>query len=171
MSTASENLAIVATNKAGRPTKYEPETVDRLLAALADGLTQKQACIASGICESTLATWREKHPELEARLTQARETARQKALAGIRAAGEAGDWRALVAFLRMSFPADYRGDGSINVNATATAQAAAPALVCTEEQRQELIARLNRLNKRETSPTSQGDHLQTGKEGCADEGV
>jgi hypothetical protein len=32
----------------GRPTKYEPETVDRLLAALADGLTQKQACIASG---------------------------------------------------------------------------------------------------------------------------
>jgi len=32
----------------GRPTKSEPETIDQLLAALADGLTQKQACIASG---------------------------------------------------------------------------------------------------------------------------
>ena len=39
---------IAITNKGGRPTKYEPEAVDRLLAALADGLTQKQAFIASG---------------------------------------------------------------------------------------------------------------------------
>jgi len=31
-------------------------------------------------------------------LSEARETARQKALAGIRAAGEAGDWRALEAW-------------------------------------------------------------------------
>jgi hypothetical protein len=50
------NSALIATsNKGGRPTKYGPETVDRLLAALTDGLTQKQACIASGICENTLA--------------------------------------------------------------------------------------------------------------------
>lgn len=165
MSTASENLAIAATNKAGRPTKYEPETVDRLLAALADGLTQKQACIASGICESTLAAWREKHPEFESRLGQGREMARQKALSCIKRAGEAGDWRASEAFLRLSFPADYRRDASINVNATAMAQAAAPALVCTEEQRHQLIAQLDRLKKRETSPASQGDHLQTGTEG------
>src|SRR5262249_38036652 len=39
---------IAITDKGGRPTKYEPETVDRLLAALADRLTQKQAYIASG---------------------------------------------------------------------------------------------------------------------------
>ena len=59
-----EDSAIIATEngRPGRPTKYERETVDRLIAALADGLTQKQACIASGICENTLANWREQHP-------------------------------------------------------------------------------------------------------------
>ncbi|HWX16457.1 MAG TPA: hypothetical protein VNY07_07710 [Chthoniobacterales bacterium] len=35
-------------------------------------------------------------------------TARRKALAGIKAAGEAGDWRAVETFLLMSFAADYR---------------------------------------------------------------
>ena len=73
----------------------------------------------------------------------AREAARQKALGGIRAVREAGDWRAWEAFLRMSFPADYRRDASINVTATASAQQA--AVVVTEEQRQRLIALRERL--------------------------
>jgi len=63
--------------------------------------------------------------------------------AGIRAAGEAGDWRALEAFLRLSFPGDYRRDASINVTATANTQQA--AVVCTEEQRQRLIELRQRL--------------------------
>ncbi len=136
---SDENIgdsAVIAVSRGGRPTKYEPETIDRLLAAIADGLTQKQACIATGICENTLSNWREKHPELESRLEQARESARQKALAGIKQAGEAGDWRALEAFLRMSFPADYRRDASISVTATAVA---AQQQVVSEEQRQRLI--------------------------------
>lgn len=134
------NSDIVASeNRAGRPTKYEPETVERLLTGIADGLTQKQACIASGICENTLAAWREKHPELEERLTQAREQARQKALAGIRAAGEGakGDWRALAEFLRLSFQADYRRDASVNVSAAATVQRT--DITCDEETRKKLI--------------------------------
>src|SRR5262249_27968529 len=101
-----KDSAIIAIEKgrAGRPTKYQPETVGRFLAALADGLNIKQACLAAGIGQSTLSDWLEWHPELEAQLAEARETARQKALAGIRAAGKAGDWRALEAFLRLSFP-------------------------------------------------------------------
>jgi hypothetical protein len=75
---------------------------------------------------------------------EARETARRKALAGIKAAGEAGDWRALEAFLRMSFPADYRRDASINVSAAATTHQAA-GVVCTEEQRRKLIELRQRL--------------------------
>ena len=141
----TEDSAIIAIEKGrpGRPTKYEPETVGRLLAALGDGLTIKQACLAAGIGQSTLSDWLERHPELGAQLSEARETARRKALAGIRAAGEAGDWRALEAFLRMSFPSDYRRDSSINVTATANTQQA--AVVCTEEQRQRLIALRERL--------------------------
>jgi hypothetical protein len=130
-------------NKGGRPTKYEPATVDRILAAIADGLNLKQACIASGICQNTLATWREKYPELEQRFSEAREQARQKALAGIRAAGEAGDWRALEAFLRMSFPADYRRDSNINVSATAGVQQS--SFVISAETAERLQERHKRL--------------------------
>jgi len=36
-------------------------------------------------------------------MAEAREKARQKALAGIKAAGEAGNWRASEAVLRMHF--------------------------------------------------------------------
>src|SRR5262245_46307205 len=136
-------IIAIGEGKPGRPTKYEPETIGRLLAALADGLNIKQACLAARIGQSTLSDWLERHPELEAQLAEARETARQKALAGIRAAGEAGDWRALEAFLRMSFPSDYRRDASINVSATASSQQA--AVVCTEEQRARLIELRERL--------------------------
>jgi len=63
---------------------------------------------------------------------------------GIRAAGEAGDWKALEAFLRLSFPADYRkADAQVSVTATASTQQA--AVVCTEEQRQRLIELRQRL--------------------------
>ena len=71
-------------------------------------------------------------------MAEAREQARQKALAGIKAAGEAGDWRASEAFLRMSFPADYRRDASVNVNASAAVQQA--DIVCDEATRLRLIA-------------------------------
>ena len=59
------NSEIVETGKAGRVSKYSPIVADRLLASLAAGLTQKQACMATGICKSTLSTWRKQHPELE----------------------------------------------------------------------------------------------------------
>jgi len=132
------NSALIATtHKGGRATKYGPETVDRLLAALADGLTQKQACIASGICENTLAAWREKHPELEPRLAQAREQARQKALAVIKTAANNGDWRAAAEFLRLSFQNDYR---QTNTKVEVNTNAQAAGIVCTEEQRQRIIA-------------------------------
>ena len=103
--------ALVETRKAGRPSKFKPELVAKLLAAIADGLNIKQACMAVGIGETTLHSWA-KHPELEQQLEEARERCRAKALARIKAAGEAGDWRASEAFLRMSFPADYRRDAS-----------------------------------------------------------
>jgi hypothetical protein len=84
--------------------------LDRLCAALADGMPIKGACVVAGIGVTTLAEWRERHPRLEDRMSQARELARQKALQAIKAAGEK-DWRARVEWLRLTFPADYRGSG------------------------------------------------------------
>ena len=74
-------------------------------------------------------------------MEEARESARRKALATIKAAGEAGDWRASEAFLRLSFP-EYRQPATkVEVNASAQAG----AIVCTEEQRQRLIALREKL--------------------------
>jgi hypothetical protein len=149
------NFAVIATNKGGRPSKYSPAAVRRLVSALKDGLTQKQACIAVGICENTLAAWQRKHSELEAEIGKARERARRMALAGIKAAAEKGDWRAWESFLRFSFHADYRQGANVSVTATATAQ---QAIVCDEatrarliEQRERLQAKLNLANGKETS--------------------
>jgi hypothetical protein len=98
----------LAKRAAGRPTKFKPEAVERLCAALTDGMPIKGACVVAGIGVTTLAEWREKHPQIEPRIDAARETARQKALQAIKAAGEK-DWRAWAEWLRLTFPADYRG--------------------------------------------------------------
>ena len=71
----------------------------------------KGACVVAGIGVTTLAEWREKRPRLEDRLSEARELARQKALQAIKTAGQK-DWRAYAEWLRLTFPADYRGSGN-----------------------------------------------------------
>jgi len=161
----STQQAVSPVSRGGRPTKYKPETVDRLLEALADGLTIKQACTASGISDDTLSDWRERHPELGPRLDEAREQARRKALASIKLAGEDGDWRASEAFLKYSFWQDYRQGPAVNVTATATAQTA----VVSEEQRARLIELRERITgakhqpaiEAEVAPTSTPKKLPT----------
>ena len=112
-----------------------PATVEKLLAALSAGLTHKQACLACGISQSTLIDWRERYPDLDARMEAAREVARQTALEGIKTAGEK-DWRALAEWLKLTFP-EHRPGNNINISATATAP---QAVVCDEATRERLIA-------------------------------
>jgi hypothetical protein len=115
------------------------------LAGLADGLTIKSACIIAGIGVSTLADWREKHPELEERMAEAREVARQKMLQRIKRAAE-DDWRAAVAWLQLSFPADYKRTSNTGVEVN-TGVAVQTAVVCDEKRRMELIAQRERILK------------------------
>ena len=86
-------LTIEQHGKAGRPTKYEPKTIERLCIGLADELPIKSACIVASISVSTLADWRGEYPELEERMSEAREVARQKMLQRIKQAAKE-DWRA-----------------------------------------------------------------------------
>ena len=51
------------------------------------------ACGVAGIGVTTLAEWRASQPDLEARMSEARERTRQKAPQAIKGAGEK-DWRA-----------------------------------------------------------------------------
>src|SRR5678809_840588 len=94
----------VRTGKPGHPSKYTPTAVRRLLAAIADGMTNKAACVAANIGVATLRDWRKEHPDLELRMEEAREKARQKALRRIKTAAEQGDWRADAEWLKLTFP-------------------------------------------------------------------
>lgn len=134
MTTNNENESHV-----GRPTKYSEETVDRICSALADGLPIKSACVMAGIGVTTLNEWRDKYPEIEEKMSQARERFREKALQTIKKAIDNDDWRAAVAALKLVFP-EYRESSKVDV--TATAQVS--AFVLTEEMRLKLIERRER---------------------------
>jgi hypothetical protein len=132
----NEPMAVEQHGKAGRPSKYNEDTIERLLAGLADGLPIKSACIIAGIGVSTLAEWREKYPALEERMAEAREVARQKMLQRIKRAAK-DDWRAAAEWLRLTFPADYRRPASntaVEVNT-----AVQTGIVCDEATRMRLI--------------------------------
>jgi hypothetical protein len=113
------------------------------LAGLADGLPIKSACIIAGIGVSTLADWREKYPELEERMAEAREVARRKMLQRIKRAAE-DDWRAAVAWLQLTFPADYKRTSNTSVEVNTAVQT---AVVCDEAMRAKLIAQRERILK------------------------
>ena len=124
----------------GRPTKYNEETIARLCEALADGMPIKAACIVAGIGVTTLAEWRDKYPEIEERMNQARECYREKALQTIKKAIDNDDWRAAQAALKLIFP-EYRESTKIDVNAIACASS---GVVITEAERQKLLERHER---------------------------
>jgi len=79
------------------------------------------ACVVAGIGVTTLKEWRERFPNLEERITDAREHARLRAFQAIKAAGDK-DWRAWAEWLKLTHPTDYRGSGAkIEVSALASA--------------------------------------------------
>lgn len=94
-------------SRAGRPTKYSDETIGRICEALAGGMPIKASCIAAGIGVTTLNEWRDKYPEIEERMSRARERFREKAPQTIKKAIDNDDWRAAVAALKLVFP-EYR---------------------------------------------------------------
>jgi hypothetical protein len=141
MKTGTEIVAAGATCTSG-PTKYTAQTLDTLLAAIADGLTISQACKAARISRQCHDNWRDRFPEFAEALEQAREESRRKALAIIKQAALNGDYNAAVQFLRFSFHPDYcKPDTKVQV--TATAQ----ALVCDEPTRARLIELNQKLLK------------------------
>jgi len=131
----------------GRPTKFSEETIERLCGAVGDGMPIKGACVVAGIGVTTLNEWRERYPDLQERLMNAREHARLKALQAIKAAGDK-DWRAWDAWLKLTHPAEYRGSGA-KVQVSALASVSGP--IITEEKRRELQEIRRRLLSGEKS--------------------
>ena len=123
-------------SRVGRPTKYNETTIARLCEALGDGMPIKAACVVAAIGVTTLNEWREKYPEIEERMSQARERYREKALQTIKKAIGNDEWRAAVAALKLAFP-EYRDRAQVDVQVGVQ-------VVLPEAERVKLIERRDR---------------------------
>jgi hypothetical protein len=84
-------------------------------------------------------------------------------LAAIKAAGEAGDWKAWESFLRHSFVADYRQSSTkIGIAATAGTQHTKIEVVCDEVTRRTLIEGREKFLTATKTPQLEQPKLQPG---------
>ncbi|HTV42913.1 MAG TPA: hypothetical protein VMF08_20280 [Candidatus Sulfotelmatobacter sp.] len=91
-------------NKGGRPTKFTPELVKRILKCVERGMPLSLACEAAGIEFCTLQVYRKKHPGFAVRIKKAAAKGAEKRLAKIVAASNSGDWRAAAWLLEHTKP-------------------------------------------------------------------
>jgi hypothetical protein len=150
-------------NPGGRHPALTQKTLRRLLNALADGLTQRQACVAAGISEASLYKYKSSFPDIDALIETAREKSRQKALSVIKKAGEAGDWRAAESFLKLAFKSDYnprQAHSGTTINTTVNT-----AVVCDEETLAKMIE--HRKRNMATTPPAVTDRMSTPAEEVA----
>jgi|ERR1051325_2613736 hypothetical protein len=92
---------------AGRPTKYTPETIDRLKTAIRLGAPYTHACSYAGIAFETLSQWLKKYPELSEQLKEAEGAAVIQWLARIEEAAKNGNWQAMAWKLERRYPHDF----------------------------------------------------------------
>jgi len=68
---------------AGRPTKYKPETVEKILEALRGGNTRRASCAAGGIDQTTFANWLKEYSDFSYAVEKAEGEAELRNLAVI----------------------------------------------------------------------------------------
>jgi hypothetical protein len=83
----------------GRPSKYTPDIVDRVVGALESGMTDGDACRVGGISEKTFYEWQASKSEFRDRTTRARSIGWLADIKCIRSAAQSGDWRAAAELL------------------------------------------------------------------------
>ena len=91
---------------AGRPTKYSPETLKTIIAAIEQGAPLRHAAAYAGISEDTLARWREKHADFADAIKAAEARAVIGRLARIRRAEE-DSWQAAAWWLERKYPSEF----------------------------------------------------------------
>mgnify|MGYP003347556616 CR=1 FL=1 len=79
--------------KAGRPTKYTPERVKRILDAIRIGAHYVDAARAAGIHVDTFIEWRKTYPEFSEAVEEADGACMVACMAKIQKAANAGQWR------------------------------------------------------------------------------
>ena len=107
----------MTSTRGGRPSKYRPDTVAAIIAAVEGGATYRHAAASVGVSERTLHDWQVRHPQFSQALKTAEAMACMAAVGTIRRAAEAGTWQAAAWYLERRYPAEY-GRRAVTVDAS-----------------------------------------------------
>ena len=107
----------MTSTRGGRPSKYRPDTVAAIIAAVETGATYRHAAASVGVSERTLHDWQVRHPQFSQALKTAEAMACMAAIGTIRRAAEAGTWQAAAWYLERRYPAEY-GRRAVTVDAS-----------------------------------------------------
>ena len=91
---------------AGRPTKYKPETVEKILEALRGGNTRRASCAAGGIDQTTFANWLKEYSDFSYAVEKAEGEAELRNLAVIQDATKT-TWQAAAWWLERKHKAEW----------------------------------------------------------------
>ena len=103
-------------SKAGRPTKYVPEIIEKILNAIAVGAPFTHACNYAGISFETFNEWRKQYSEFSEQVKEAEGKAVIGWLARIEQAAKDGNWTAAAWKLERRFPEDFGKRDKIQVD-------------------------------------------------------
>lgn len=99
--------ALVRRRKPGRPTKYVPATVRKVLRAIERGLPLKLAAAHGGIAFETFTVWRARYPDFAQAVEQALAKSVRYHLSVIESAASQGDWKAAAWLLEHRYPEHF----------------------------------------------------------------
>lgn len=91
----------------GRPTKYTPETVKRILEAIKLGVAYVDAANYAGVGLATFNEWRDRYPEFAEAVESASGQAVTACMAKIQKAATEGSWQASAWILERRHPDRY----------------------------------------------------------------
>lgn len=100
----------------GRPTKYVPEVIEKILNAIAVGAPFSHACNYAGISFETFNEWRKDKSEFSEQVKNAEGKAVIGWLARIEQAAKDGNWTAAAWKLERRFPEDFGKRDKIQVD-------------------------------------------------------
>jgi len=90
-----------------RPTKYNEERSSRILKALREGNTRRASSLSAGVDPETVNCWMARYPSFSAKVAESEAAAESERVAVLAKAGNAGDWRAALAWLERRRPDDW----------------------------------------------------------------
>lgn len=102
-----------------RKTKATPKTIEIILTAIADGLTQREASILAGISEDTLSLWKKKDSDFSEQIRQKEIECKLYHIKNIKKASEKS-WTASAWWLERKYKDEFSRNSKLDLQVNET---------------------------------------------------